>query len=52
VASQDGLTSEWVMTEIKKKVPEYMVPRKVFVMDLLPKNSNGKIDRVQLKSSL
>ena len=52
VASQDGLTSDGVMEEIKKKVPDYMVPKKIYMMEVLPKNSNGKIDRVELKNSL
>jgi D-alanine--poly(phosphoribitol) ligase subunit 1 len=52
VAAQNGLESSFVLEEIKKKVPEYMVPKKVYVMETLPKNSNGKIDRVQLKNQL
>jgi acyl-coenzyme A synthetase/AMP-(fatty) acid ligase len=27
-----------------------MVPRRVIVMDLLPKNANGKIDRAALQT--
>ena len=38
--------------ELVKKVaaivPPYMVPRRITVMDSLPKNANGKIDRVAL----
>ena len=38
-----------VTADIKGLVPEYMVPRKVIVLGDLPKNQNGKIDRVALK---
>lgn len=31
-------------------VPRYMVPRRVTVLEVLPKNANGKIDRVALQS--
>jgi D-alanine--poly(phosphoribitol) ligase subunit 1 len=52
VAVQEDVSTEKIMTEIKKKVPEYMVPKKIYAMDALPKNSNGKIDRVELKNGL
>ena len=43
-------TSEELLREIAAIVPSYMVPRRVIVMDLLPKNANGKIDRIALQS--
>lgn len=49
VAGNGDLTYDYIMQEIKKKVPEYMVPKKIHILDILPKNSNGKIDRVELK---
>ncbi len=50
VASADTTAdSARVIADIKKLVPEYMVPRKVQVMDALPKNQNGKTDKVALK---
>ena len=52
VALDSGIESSFVVEEIKKKVPDYMVPRKVVPMDILPKNRNGKIDRVELKKNL
>ena len=39
-----------VIHDLKLLVPEYMVPRKVYIMDHLPKNHNGKIDKVALKA--
>lgn len=32
-----------------KKLQSYMVPQKVVILDALPANANGKIDRVKLK---
>lgn len=36
----------------RQKLPEYMCPKKLTILDNLPKNSNGKIDRNALKHSL
>jgi D-alanine--poly(phosphoribitol) ligase subunit 1 len=44
-----GTESSAVLNELKKLVPEYMVPRKLHVLEHLPKNQNGKIDKVALK---
>lgn len=38
-----------VVADLKKLLPEYMVPRRVYVLDILPKNQNGKIDKIALK---
>lgn len=37
-----------IQNEIKQLVPSYMLPRQIHVMDVLPKNKNGKIDRQEL----
>ena len=34
-----------VRSFLRKKIPSYMIPKKIFVFDELPKNINGKIDR-------
>lgn len=34
--------------ELKEKVPSYMVPRKIIILDRFPMNINGKIDRKKL----
>lgn len=38
-----------IMNELKNMLPDYMWPKKMFILDELPKNQNGKIDRVALK---
>ena len=43
------VTDKDVLADLKQLVPEYMVPRKLFVLEQLPKNQNGKIDKVALK---
>ena len=38
--------------ELKKYVPQYMLPGKLVCMEQLPHTPNDKIDRVALKNSL
>jgi D-alanine--poly(phosphoribitol) ligase subunit 1 len=37
-----------ISADIKNLLPPYMVPRTIIILDVLPKNANGKIDRKQL----
>lgn len=39
-----------ILNEIKTLLPPYMIPRVLTLMDALPKNANGKIDRKQLSA--
>lgn len=45
--SGDGIDSDTIKTELKKRLPEYMIPKTVVITDL-PVNENGKIDRKAL----
>ncbi len=37
---------------IMKELPNYMIPTRYIYMDILPRNTNGKIDRMKLKNML
>lgn len=37
-----------IKRKLKEKVPSYMVPRKVVILEKFPMNTNGKIDRKKL----
>jgi D-alanine--poly(phosphoribitol) ligase subunit 1 len=50
VAASSGETSEQLVHKVSTIVPAYMVPRRVTVMGELPKNANGKIDRVAIQA--
>lgn len=43
-------SQEELLSKISEIVPPYMMPRFIIEMDLLPKNANGKIDRVALQA--
>lgn len=47
--NKHGISTAEILNDLKKIVPAYMVPRVLNILDLLPKNQNGKIDRKQLK---
>lgn len=48
-APQNSLeTRVYIKNELKKKVPSYMVPRKINILDKFQINSNGKVDRKKI----
>ena len=40
--------SAYIKNELKRKIPDYMIPRTITILDSLPMNQNGKIDRKRL----
>lgn len=43
-------TESNIKKELAKKLPYYMIPSRIIDIDLIPYNSSGKIDRVQLRN--
>jgi D-alanine--poly(phosphoribitol) ligase subunit 1 len=48
VASNKGEDAPRVKLDLRNLLPDYMIPAKIFILDRLPKNANGKIDRPAL----
>ena len=44
-----GVTAPQIKAALTEKLSSYMVPNRVVIMDKVPLNANGKIDRVELK---
>jgi D-alanine--poly(phosphoribitol) ligase subunit 1 len=47
-----GINRDAVCDEMKKRVPDYMIPKRVHLLDKLPLGSSGKIDRKALTRML
>jgi acyl-coenzyme A synthetase/AMP-(fatty) acid ligase len=47
-----GVSREAVRDGMKKRVPDYMIPKRVHLLDTLPLGSSGKIDRKALTRML
>jgi amino acid adenylation domain-containing protein len=48
VSINENIKKDSIVLDLKNLLPPYMVPRIIEVLDSLPKNANGKIDRKQL----
>lgn len=46
---EEELEKAYINEKISHLVPEYMLPNKLIVVEKMPINANGKIDRVKLK---
>ena len=46
---EQAQTEKQLLHELARKLPSYMLPKRITILDLLPKNQNGKIDRVALQ---
>lgn len=49
VGAEPATDADRLLARIATIIPAYMVPRRAWVLDTLPKNANGKIDRLALK---
>ena len=47
-ASASGFSSVQVLDACRAALPAYMVPKEIFVLDTMPLNQNGKVDRLAL----
>lgn len=52
VESKEEFTLRRFNVALKRYIPQYMMPAKLVVMDVLPHTANDKIDRVRLKKQL
>ncbi|MBC7511987.1 MAG: AMP-binding protein [Ferruginibacter sp.] len=46
--ADESINAGFILDDIKKILPAYMVPKMVTILPALPKNNNGKIDRKEL----
>lgn len=49
VAALPCTIADTILADLGTLLPKYMLPNKVIIMDTLPKNANGKVDRQALK---
>ncbi|MDP3270069.1 MAG: AMP-binding protein [Legionella sp.] len=48
VAADELLEEQNVLKQLTELLPDYMLPNRIFIKNILPKNANGKVDRRQL----
>lgn len=48
----DNIDTYQIKSILSQTLPDYMVPNKYIILDNMPLNSNGKVDRNQLKNML
>jgi len=51
VATKLTLTAAEIKAKVAEKIPRYMIPEKIHILDRMPKNPNGKTDRPLLKQT-
>lgn len=47
----ENLTSKEILLGVRDKLPKYMMPNKIFVLESMPHNANGKIDKKLLQNT-
>jgi len=49
IAANDGIDEGDIKLQLNGELPEYMIPTKYVILDRLPWNQNGKVDRNRLR---
>lgn len=52
IAAEEEREAACIRSELKKYLPDYMIPNDFMFMDELPKNLNGKVDRERMQRIL
>jgi len=52
VSCKEAADEKVVLRDLAQLLPSYMIPGKLIIMEDLPKNPNGKVDRQKLKTLL
>lgn len=52
VADSDEVAAKGIYAHLKQKLPKYMLPKDIVIIDEFPLNLNGKIDRLELKKRI
>jgi non-ribosomal peptide synthetase component F/thioester reductase-like protein/aryl carrier-like protein len=50
--SPNSLSEREILSKLSNILPQYMIPSRIFILEKLPLNSNGKIDYSRLKITL
>ena len=50
IATKEEIQSVQIIQDLKQHLPQYMIPGQFHVLDSLPTNPNGKVDRVKLNA--
>jgi acyl-coenzyme A synthetase/AMP-(fatty) acid ligase len=50
--SGSGIDLDWIRQQARTRLPDYMVPKDIKLVETMPLNVNGKIDRLALAASL
>jgi amino acid adenylation domain-containing protein/non-ribosomal peptide synthase protein (TIGR01720 family) len=48
VAADATVSGDWLRQRLQARLPDYMIPVQVVVLEALPLNANGKVDRLAL----
>ena len=49
ITIDEEISTEYIKNELRKALPEYMIPKIIEILESIPINNNGKYDRKKLK---